>query len=301
MRKVLLIDGDIIAYELSASTQRSYGLPEVDAPVVTTDAESAVEGMRRKIDGWVKEFKADKAIVCLSDDFSNFRKRVYPPYIGNRTGDRPVLLFDLKDALGDHYEIARWNHLEADDVMGIMATEPQDEERRCIVSADKDMATIPGWVFNPLKDKKPRKISRSEADNWLLKQILMGDQTDCYPGCPGVGPKAADAIIDEGKAYHYTRREITKGNRKGEIEIKWKLVGSSYPRWVRILTAFAKAGLTEQAAQKGTPSSSLSPAGYLSRSRSEHQLPIPPGRRPTDRRARQDIPQPSPKPDRHCP
>lgn len=244
MRKVLLIDGDIVAYELSASTQRSYDLPEADSPVVTADSEAAIQGMRDRIDGWAKEFKADHVIVCLSDDFSNYRKTVLPSYKGNRTGDRPVLLYDMKEALGDHYEIARWPNLEADDVMGIMATEPQDEERRCIVSADKDMATIPGWVFNPLKDTKPRKISQEDADAWFYKQVLMGDATDNYKGCPGVGPKAADAIIDGGMAYHYTVREITRGKRKGEIEIKWKLQPSEHPVWVRILTAFAKAGLT---------------------------------------------------------
>lgn len=249
MKKVLLIDGDIVAYELSASTQRDYVLPEAgDAKVSTVDPEQALQGMREKIDGWIKETKADHAIVCLSDDFSNFRKKVLPTYKGNRKGDRPVILYDMKDELARHYEVARWANIEADDVMGILSTEPQTKERRCIVSVDKDLATIPGWLWNPMKMTQPVKISPRDADRFFLRQVLTGDTTDGYSGCPSAGPKLADDIIDQ--EYHLSRREkvISRGPRAGQIDVHWDKERSTpvMPVWERILTAYAKAGLTEQ-------------------------------------------------------
>lgn len=246
MRKVLLIDGDIVAYELSASTQRSYQLPDVDTPTVTTDAQAAVRGMVEKIEGWQKSSNADHVIVCLSDDFSNFRKKVLPSYKSHRTGERPVILYDMKDALADHFEIARWPNLEADDVMGILATEPQTAERRCIVSADKDMRTIPGWVWNPMKTDKPVKINEEDAHRWFMKQTLIGDATDGYKGCPGIGPKIADEILD-GCYIERTEREITKGKRAGEIEVKYrKVLDPEMPLWDRIVRTYEAKGLTEK-------------------------------------------------------
>lgn len=273
MKKVLLIDGDIVAYELSASEQRSYELPGADGPVVTADAEQAVLGARDKINGWARETKADHVIVCLSDDFSNFRKRVLPSYKGHRTGERPVLLYDLKDALGDHFEIARWPNLEADDVMGILATEPQDEEKRCIVSADKDMATVPAWVWNPAKERKPRRISEEDANRWFLKQTLIGDPTDGYKGCPGIGPKAAEAILD-GTLLERTERTITRGPRKGQIETKIvKTEAPDVPVWDRIVAAYETRGLTEEDALVQARCAFILRHGYYEDGRVTHWKP----------------------------
>lgn len=246
MRKVLLIDGDIVAYQLAASSQRTYDLPEADEPVVSADPEQAITGITELIDGWAEQSEADHVIVCLSDDFSNYRKKVLPSYKGNRKGERPVLLYDMKDAIANHYEVQRWATLEADDVMGIMSTEPQTKEKRCIVSIDKDMATIPGYLWNPNKSEKPIKISRADADRFFLKQTLMGDPTDGYIGCPGIGPKKADEILD-GCYLERFEREITKGKHMGEIEVKFAMIPAlDLTPWERIVRTFEAKGLTEE-------------------------------------------------------
>lgn len=247
MRKVLLIDGDIVAYQLSATTERSYDLPEAGTTVKTTDADAAIRGMVDQINGWKEKLKADHVIVCLSDDFSNYRKKVYPPYKSQRkSAERPVLLYDMKDALANHFEVARWPNLEADDVMGILATEPQTEERRCIVSEDKDMRTVPAWVWNPAKDAKPVLIGQDEADRWFLKQTLTGDVTDGYPGCPDIGPKKADEILD-GHYLERVERVITKGKRAGETEVKYRMVYDiGMTVWGRIVRTYEAKGLTEE-------------------------------------------------------
>lgn len=247
MRKVLLIDGDIVAYQHSATTERGYVLPEADTKVVTTDAGTAILGMVDQIESWKEKLAADHVIVCLSDDFSNYRKKVYPSYKSQRkSAERPVLLYDMKDALAEHYEVARWAHLEADDVMGILATEPQTEERRCIVSEDKDMRTVPAWVWNPAKDDRPTLVSPEDADRWFLKQTLMGDPTDGYPGCPDIGPKKADEILD-GSYLERREREITKGKRAGEIEVKFVMVPApEMPVWERIVRTYEAKGMSAE-------------------------------------------------------
>lgn len=246
MRKVLLIDGDIVAYQMSATTQRSYVLPEAGATVTTANAEEAVRGMCDQIEGWKKRVEADHVIVCLSDDFSNFRKKVLPTYKSNRKGERPVLLYDMKDALADHFEVQRWSNLEADDVMGILSTEPQDRERRCIVSADKDLATVPGWLWNPDKMDKPRLIDKFQADRFFFKQMLTGDVTDGYEGCPDIGPVKAEAILN-GSYLERRERIITKGKRAGETEVKFHMVEDpGMTPWGRVVKTFEAKGLTEE-------------------------------------------------------
>lgn len=82
--------------------------------------------------------------------------------------------------------------IEADDLLGILGS--ADPEENIIWSADKDLKTIPA---RHLIDGKIVTIDESEADYWFFLQTLMGDTTDGYKGCPTVGAKKADAILQE--------------------------------------------------------------------------------------------------------
>jgi DNA polymerase-1 len=115
--------------------------------------------------------------------------------------------------------------LEADDVMGILSTHPDLlPGEKVIVSVDKDMKTIPGLLFNPDKDREPRRIEQHVADYWHLYQALMGDPTDGFPGCPGIGPKRAQKILMDGDDHrHFPVAEM----------------------WARVVATFAKRGLNE--------------------------------------------------------
>jgi DNA polymerase-1 len=60
-----------------------------------------------------------------------------------------------------------------------------------MVSEDKDMRTIPGLLYNPNHpDLGIMSISEDDAVKFHLYQTLVGDPTDGYPGCPGIGPKS---------------------------------------------------------------------------------------------------------------
>ena len=53
-----------------------------------------------------------------------------------------MVLNALRDYVMKKHNGVMWKNLEADDVMGIMATEPHPTEDRIIVSIDKDMINI---------------------------------------------------------------------------------------------------------------------------------------------------------------
>lgn len=143
-----------------------------------------------------------------------------------------------------YFRVERIPSLEGDDVMGIMATSPKLQDRSVIVSLDKDMRTVPGTHYNPDKDKGPNVVTPAEAHRFWMKQTLTGDPTDGYGGCPGVGDLKAEAILDKPHNLIRNTRTITKGKRKGQIEVKWTKGGST-DLWTSILAYYRKAGLGE--------------------------------------------------------
>jgi DNA polymerase-1 len=140
---------------------------------------------------------AKKVVVCISDSSRNFRKEIYPNYKANRDPRRkPVALPHLRSYLAKKYGAKVHDGLEADDVLGILCTHPKKfkGEKPIIVTIDKDLLQIPGRHYNPDKDIK-RMVNLSQGDMQFYTQALTGDSTDNYPGCPGIGPKRALAIL----------------------------------------------------------------------------------------------------------
>ena len=188
---VALIDGDIIAYKAAFVSTDTFEDQEIFDPLA----------VKINVEMMVKEWSQlakGIPIICLSDDDHRyFRHTVYPAYKGNRSDkEKPKALSCAYDCLKENFNFVQYEGLEADDVMGVLAgsTELSDP---VIVSIDKDMLTIPGKVLNPNKMRRPVRVSKPAADRLMLKQALMGDSTDGYPGVPGIGPVKADKILNE--------------------------------------------------------------------------------------------------------
>lgn len=211
MSATLLLDADIIAYKLSATAQRNYRFPGLETPAVAADEfDTLPERIDAEVAELTEKLDSPNVIICLSCPTpENWRMGVLQSYKGNRAGvAKPVHLQAVKDYLEANYPSYRRPTLEADDIMGILSTMKglpkslleqyprfDPKAKKVIVSEDKDMKTIPGWLFNPAKDKAPRAIDLDEANRWHLYQTLIGDSTDGYKGCPGIGPKKADALL----------------------------------------------------------------------------------------------------------
>jgi DNA polymerase-1 len=262
--RTLLLDADLLAYHASAANQRSYDWNGDGNKSVAADELPARRFAEEKIEKLADKLKADEVIVCLSDDFNSFRKdRVDPTYKANRNEvERPVHLYDIKDYLAETYDTVRWTALEADDVMGILATDPTRTDERIIVSQDKDMMSVPGKLYRPpiwLQGRLVRKgqlmdISVDEADRFHLYQTLVGDATDGYKGAPGIGPEMAKKLLD-GHHFHSWTHTFRSGPRKGLEEVRWALSdgpSSDHRRnpWKSVVSGFARFGLTEADAIK---------------------------------------------------
>ena len=148
------------------------------------------------------------------------------------------------------YETVRWDNMEADDVMGILATDPTylPDYQKVIVSIDKDMKTIPDtYIYNPDKDYQPWLNSKEDADKWFLSQAIGGDSTDGYPGCCGLSVESAAAFLGDPWFWESYDHTFKSGPRKGATQEKWR---KAEPRdvWSNVVSLFIKAGQTEEEA-----------------------------------------------------
>lgn len=196
MKRTLLIDADIVAFKFASVTETVVYFDGRDAePAVDADFDKACEQAGEYIAELIDRLNATEAIICLSDPEVNFRKTVWAGYKAQRVNARkPTDLMTLKAWFATKYKTYQRPALEADDCMGILSTHPTlVKGEKIIVSEDKDMKTIPGWLFNPAKDAEPQKIGRLAADRFHLWQTITGDATDGYPGARGVGEKSDEA------------------------------------------------------------------------------------------------------------
>lgn len=244
---VLLIDSDIVAYKFASANQKNF---DWESDGDTSSYVAPLEEVMEEVDAYLidlhETLKADRSILCLTDK-ENWRKGVLPTYKDNRKEViKPELLSQIKQLFRDKYDCYERPTLEADDIMGILSTHPTlIPGKKIIVSEDKDMKTIPGWLFNPAKDTKPRYISPEEAEYWHIYQTLCGDTADGYKGCPGVGKVLADRFIKERLKVVPYEHIFKSGPRKGQAETRWR-EDPSESLWATVVSLFHKEGLTEE-------------------------------------------------------
>lgn len=193
MKNVLLIDGDILAYTIASNSEQAINWGN-DFWTLHTDFNECKTKIEDYLKNVTNNFSAKKVYIFLSDTH-NFRKQIYPAYKLNRTNKRkPVCLPQIKRYLFETHEAISEPRLEADDLMGIFATDPNIKGNKIIVSIDKDLKTIPGNISVDLETVE--KITKKKAKYNHALQTLCGDSVDNFPGAPGIGPIKAAAILN---------------------------------------------------------------------------------------------------------
>ena len=191
---LLLLDTDIFAYQATTSAETEVDLGG-DIWSLTMDMQQAKDTFEAAVDSIKARLETNDVLCCMSDHAGNFRKQVWTGYKSNRRKTRkPVGYVAFCDWVRETYSTASRPQLEADDVMGIIATKPGNEGKVTIVSDDKDMKTISGRLYRPMSDEL-LEITAEDADRYFLTQVLTGDTADGYKGVPGIGPKKAEAIL----------------------------------------------------------------------------------------------------------
>jgi len=220
----LIVDGDIYVYRAAVGCERSHDWGDdmyslvADARQGWQQLESDLEELRDTFPG-----EATDMTLCLTGT-RNWRKEENPNYKLNRKGKRkPLAMNALLERLRESYTCSLTEGLEADDLMGLMS----NGRDTCIVSIDKDMRGVPGLLFNPDKMTEVQTVTVDDADHWHMLQTLMGDVTDGYPGCPGVGPVGAAKLLDPLKgdagamwaaAMGAFNKEYSKAKWKGDVD-----------------------------------------------------------------------------------
>lgn len=238
MSKLLLIDGDEFLFRAAAAVEQEARFNEVldeidweEPPIHVLyshpgEAQKALVDMLGRI---FDRFKTENHFLCFSTG-PNFRFGVDPTYKNNRAGSRKPLCYTLlRETVESAYNCKAFPTLEADDVMGVMATAPAfTKKHQCIiVSQDKDMKTIPTTVWN---GKDLVTYSEKEADYWHMYQTLVGDTSDGYKGCPAIGKVKAEKLLGN-------INEFGPGYEVGS--------GAPNTMWEAVVRAYEKAGLAE--------------------------------------------------------
>lgn len=210
----ILVDADLYLFQATVASEETICW-DIDGDIwsLRADLKKAKKAFTERLEGFKERLDGEHLVLCFTTG-SNFRKTVYEPYKSNRKKTRkPVGYAHMVTWAMEHWPSITVDTLEADDIMGILQSAPGYET--VIVSDDKDLLGVPGIVYRPMKDEII-DVSLPEADAWFLKQCLMGDTTDGYKGCPGMGPKTAEKVL---------------GN---------------HPSWEQVAQAYIKAGLTRK-------------------------------------------------------
>lgn len=212
----LLIDGDEFIYKATTVNEVETRWDE-DIFTLHTDFSQCKRNLLTALGNICEALETRDIIFCVSSP-NNFRKTILPSYKEARKSVRkPMAYKELLEYAKSIFPYVVWDGLEADDVMGVLATEPRPSgsNRRIMVSSDKDMQTVPGWLF---RQGELVQTSEKDADTYWLMQTLMGDATDGYKGCPGAGIKKAETVLAD----------------------------KSKTQWESVVATFVKAGLTEE-------------------------------------------------------
>jgi DNA polymerase-1 len=207
---LLLIDGDEIIWRVAAALEKETQWDEQNW-VLWSNAEEVWQEATAAVARLFDRFGSQRHALAFTGR-NNFRKTIEPTYKANRTGKRkPMCYAVLRERCLETFNCVSHEGLEADDVMGILATKP-GAQRRIICGQDKDFKSVPCEHWD---GKDLVSYSSDEADLAHLMQTLTGDAADGYKGCPGIGPAKAAKVLEKG------------------------------PFWCEVVNAYRKAGLNE--------------------------------------------------------
>ena len=220
----LLIDADYIVYKSCAGAETEIDWGD-DVILVTSKFSEAYNNVLRELNKIKNEFIWDTPeLILFFSDSKNFRKKIFGAYKGHRNRKKPCGYRRVINELSNDHEVIKLPELEADDAMGIYATE---HPGNIIVSPDKDMRQIPGRLYNM---DEMTTVTPTEGAKWHLIQTLAGDQTDGYSGVPGIGIKRAVSLFDE---HGYSWQTVIKAFKDKELTEDDALMNA---RLARILT-----------------------------------------------------------------
>lgn len=262
MNRLFLIDAYALIY-------RSYyafiNAPRINSKGMNT---STVMGFCNTLNEVLTKEKPTHLAVAF-DHGKTFRHEAYPPYKAQREEtpeDIRTSIPVIKDILkAFRIPILQVDGFEADDIIGTIAHKADKEGMDCyMVTPDKDYAQL---VSDHVFMYRPRhgggyetmgvkevcdKYGISSTDQVIDLLGLMGDSSDNFPGCPGVGEKTAVKLITQFGSIEglLSSTDQLKGKMKEKVEgavedIKMSKFLATIRRDVPVTTTFEEMKVVE--------------------------------------------------------
>lgn len=240
-KKLLLLDAYALIFRAFYAMIRS---PRVTSTGIDT---SAVFGFVNTLQDLLKREQPSHIAVCFDPPGGKtFRHESYEPYKANRDKTPEGILVAvpyIKRILQAYripiYEVEGY---EADDVIGTLSHQAEQQGFfTYMVTGDKDfgqLVTPNIKVLDPLKkeilgiEEVNAKFGIQSPTQLIDILGLMGDSADNIPGCPGIGPKNAEKLIQQFGSIENLLEHTSelKGVQKQRIEENAELIRLS--KWL---------------------------------------------------------------------
>lgn len=240
-KKLLLLDAYALIFRAFYAMIRS---PRVTSTGIDT---SAVFGFVNTLQDLLKREQPSHIAVCFDPPGGKtFRHENYEPYKANRekTPEDILVAVPYIKRILQAYRIPIFEveGFEADDVIGTLSHQAEQQGFfTYMVTGDKDfgqLVTPNIKIFNPGKNEvmgveEVKAKYGIEQPTQLIDILgLMGDTADNIPGCPGIGPKTAEKLIQQYGSIENLLEHTSelKGAQKQRIEDNAELIRMS--KWL---------------------------------------------------------------------
>lgn len=175
-------------------------------------------------------------LVLTYDGGKYWRKDVFPYYKAarkarqNKDGYDWNKIFGLINKIRDEvkeifpYKTIRIEHLEADDIIAVLAKHFHQQEKIMIVSSDKDFQQL--QRYKNVKQYSPKVkglITNDKPEEYLIRHIIKGDVSD---GIPNI-------ISDDDTFINPDKRQKPCGEKKISLIAEELETWTSNDNWIR--------------------------------------------------------------------
>ncbi|NLC49087.1 MAG: DNA polymerase I [Bacteroidales bacterium] len=208
-KKLFLLDAYALIYRSYYAFIRN---PRINSKGFNT---SAIFGFINTLEEVLRKENPSHIAVAFDPAGLTFRHEEFEEYKAQREKtpeDIKLSIPIIKEIIRAYnIDILEVDRYEADDVVGTIAKlADKDEYDVYMMTSDKDYAQLTEehiFMYRPrhsgndveiLDDKKVMEKYNLTSPSQMIDLLgLMGDASDNIPGCPGVGPKTADKLLQE--------------------------------------------------------------------------------------------------------
>jgi len=181
------------------------------------------EDYKRTVESLKKSYKAKWVIIAADQGSSSYRKGIYPEYKQNRKekyenqteeeAHKFAVFFEDYQATLEHfrnttdYPILQFNQTEADDIAAYIVSIRKElpVDHTWLISTDRDYDLLIDEDVSRFSYVTRKEVTNNNWENhydfpkedYISIKCLMGDSGDNVFGVEGIGPKRAQALVEE--------------------------------------------------------------------------------------------------------